>query len=78
MTKGQNVSDQTVIKELGLPCFIKPNVGGSSFGTTKVKTAEDIQPAIKKAFAEGAEVIIEAFMEGPEVTCGCYKIGGVD
>ena len=75
LTKGQNVSDQTVIKELGLPCFIKPNVGGSSFGTTKVKTAEDIQPAIKNAFAEGEEVIIEAFMEGTEVTCGCYKIG---
>ena len=53
--------------------FIKPNAGGSSFGVTKVKTKEDIQPAIEKAFGESDEVIIEAFMQGTEITCGCYK-----
>ena len=58
---------------MGLPCFIKSNVGGSSFGVTKVKKAEDIQEAIGKAFAEGPEVIIESFMSGTEVTCGCFK-----
>lgn len=45
----------------------------SSFGVTKVKTKEDIQPAIEKAFEESDEVMIEAFMRGTEITCGCYK-----
>ena len=58
---------------VGLPCFIKTNVGGSSFGVTKVKTVEEVKPAIDKAFAEGDEVICEAFMQGIEITCGAYK-----
>ena len=58
---------------LGLPCFIKSNVGGSSFGCTKVKTVEGIYPAIERAFQEGDEVICESFMQGTEVTCGVYK-----
>ena len=61
------------VKDLGLPCFIKSNVGGSSFGCTKVKTEEQIIPAIEKAFGEGDEVICESFMKGTEVTCGVYK-----
>ena len=64
---------QRIVEELGLPCFIKSNVGGSSFGCTKVKTVEDIVPAIERAFQEGDEVICEAFMKGTEVTCGVYK-----
>jgi D-alanine-D-alanine ligase len=48
-------------------------VGGSSFGVTKVKTVEEVEPAIQKAFAEGSEVICEAFMKGVEITCGVYK-----
>ena len=62
-----------VINELGLPCFIKSNVGGSSFGCTKAKKAESIIPAIDRAFEEGDEVICEAYMKGTEVTCGVYK-----
>ncbi len=65
--------DEEVINKVGLPCFIKPNAGGSSFGVTKVKTKEEIQPAIEKAFHESNEVMIEAYMEGTEITCGCYK-----
>ena len=60
-------------KQLGLPCFIKSNVGGSSFGCTKVKTVADVLPAIERAFEEGDEVICETFMQGTEVTCGAYK-----
>ena len=72
--KGQTISNEEVISRVGLPCFIKPNAGGSSFGTTKVKTAEQIQPAIEAAMAEiGGEVIIEAFMQGTEISCGHYK-----
>jgi D-alanine-D-alanine ligase len=66
------VSDEEVMEKIGLPCFVKPNLGGSSFGITKVKTKEQIQPAIEKAFEEASEVIMEAYMEGTEVTCGCY------
>ena len=73
LRQGQTVSDNDVIKKIGLPCFIKPSLGGSSFGVTKVKTREQIQPAIAKAFEEGEEVVIEAFMDGTEITCGCYK-----
>ena len=70
---GQSVSDEEVAQKIGFPCFIKPNVGGSSFGVTKVKSIEQVQPSIAKAFAEGAEVMIEAFLEGTEITCGVYK-----
>lgn len=71
--KGHHIPDEDVIGKIGLPCFVKPNQGGSSFGITKVKTKEEIQPAIRKAFEEDSEVIVEAFMQGPEITCGCYK-----
>ena len=67
------VKGEDIIKQVGLPCFIKTNVGGSSFGVTKVKALEEVEPAIKKAFAEGDEVICEAFMKGIEITCGAYK-----
>jgi len=71
---GQKLPNAPKIAEtLGLPCFIKSNVGGSSFGCTKVKTVEDIYPAIERAFQEGDEVICESYMKGTEVTCGVYK-----
>ncbi|SHF97793.1 D-alanine--D-alanine ligase [Bacteroides luti] len=73
LREGQSITDDAVVEKIGLPCFIKPNLGGSSFGVTKVKAKEQIQPAIKKAFDEAKEVIIEAFMQGTEITCGCYK-----
>jgi len=71
--QGHEILDEEVINKVNLPCFIKPNLGGSSFGVTKVKTPEQIQPAIQKAFDEAPEVVIEAFMDGTEITCGCYK-----
>ncbi len=74
--KENSIENDEIVSRLGLPVFIKPNDGGSSFGTTKVKTASEIQPAITAAFAEGREVIIEKFMPGTELTCGCYKIKG--
>lgn len=71
--QGDQITDEEVIARLGLPIFVKPNDGGSSFGVTKVKTKEAIQPAIEKAFSEGREVVLERFIAGTEVTCGCYK-----
>lgn len=69
----QKCNTEDIIRQLRLPVFVKPNDGGSSFGVTKVQEPAQVQPAIKKAFAEGDEVIIERFVEGTEVTCGCYK-----
>ena len=71
--KGDTIDTQKIEREIGLPCFIKPCDGGSSFGVTKVKEARQILPAIEKAFAEGEEVMVEALMEGTEVTCGMYR-----
>lgn len=76
LRKGQSISDDEVDEKIGFPCFIKPNVGGSSFGTTKVKSKEQVQPAISNAFAEASEVMIEKFIQGTEITCGIYKING--
>ena len=73
LRQGQTITDGEVVEKIGLPCFIKPSLGGSSFGVTKVKTREQIQPAIAKAFDEAQEVVVEAFMDGTELTCGCYK-----
>lgn len=72
--KGQRIEGSEVAEKLGMPVFVKPNDGGSSFGVTKVKKEEDIEDAIEKAFGEGKEVVIESFIAGTEVTCGCYKI----
>ena len=70
---GERREAKDIVTQVGLPCFIKTNVGGSSFGVTKVKTLEDVVPAIEKAFGEGDEVICEAEMKGIEITCGVYK-----
>lgn len=69
----QEVKDEDIVSRIGLPCFVKPASGGSSFGTTKVKTADCLRPAIDMALKEGEDVMVETFMEGTEVTCGCYK-----
>ena len=69
----KDVTDADIISRIGLPCFVKPASGGSSFGTTKVKTAEQLRPAIDLALKEGEDVMVEAFMQGTEITCGCYK-----
>ena len=74
--KGEEFPEaESVVERLGLPCFVKPNAGGSSFGVTKVKTAADLHPAIEKAMQESDEVMVEKMMAGTEITCGCYKKG---
>lgn len=73
---GESITPEEVVARLGLPVFVKPNDGGSSFGVTKVKEAAALPAAIDKAFAEGKEVVIESFIAGTEVTCGCYKVKG--
>lgn len=70
------VTDNEIIEHIGLPCFVKPNAGGSSFGVSKVKTLDQLRPAIKLAMKESDEVMVEAFIPGTELTCGCYKVAG--
>ncbi|MGV3630632.1 MAG: D-alanine--D-alanine ligase [Bacteroidota bacterium] len=64
---------EAIVAELGLPCFVKPADSGSSFGISKVKTQEELLPALEMAFKEGETVVIEAFLAGTEVTCGVYR-----
>lgn len=73
VNKHFGIEDKDVVEKIGLPCFIKPNASGSSFGVTKVKTVEQIQPALQAAFSESDDVMIEAFMDGIELANGCYK-----
>ncbi len=64
---------QRIVSELNLPLFVKPNTGGSSIATTKVERAEDLQQAVALALEEAPEVMLERFIKGTEVTCGCYR-----
>jgi D-alanine-D-alanine ligase len=74
--KGETLpSIESMVERVGLPCFVKPNAGGSSFGVTKVKEANELVTAIEKAMCESDEVMVEREMVGTEITCGCYKKG---
>ena len=64
---------EQIIEELGLPVFVKPSDSGSSYGISKVKSIEELQPAIEFAFKEGNTILIESFLDGTEVTCGVYR-----
>ena len=67
------MDENEVEKRLGMPCFVKPAADGSSFGVSKVKNADQLAPAIRKAMMESEEVMIESFIEGTEISIGCYK-----
>lgn len=71
--QGDVIDANQIIKITGLPCFVKPNCGGSSFGITKVKEKEKLLEAITEAFKEDQEVLIEEFLDGQELTCGLFK-----
>ena len=78
LIRGMAYDVNEIINEVGLPCFVKPNAEGSSFGVTKVKEAAQLEDALKKAFALCREVLIETFIEGTELTCGVVKAGDMD
>ncbi|HEY9259614.1 D-alanine--D-alanine ligase [Chitinophaga sp.] len=65
-----------ILQQLRLPVFVKPAEGGSSIGMSKVKTAEELQPAIDKAFNEDSQILIEEFIKGRELTMGLYYSNG--
>ena len=70
----QEINSTEIIKKVGLPCFVKPNMGGSSFGISKVKTINELEPAINLATQESDKVIIEEYIEGREITCALVRV----
>jgi len=72
---GEKYSSEQIIASLGLPLFVKPSAGGSSFGVTKVKEANELVEAVNKALDESSEAIIEQFIDGKEFTVGVVKTG---
>ncbi len=76
--KGQVIDPQIIALQLGLPVFVKPNESGSSYGISKVKTTEDIAPAITKALTEDRTILVEEFIAGRELTCGLVKTTNKD
>ena len=68
-------SETEIIDKVGLPCFVKPNGAGSSYGISKVTKKADLSKALKDAFLHDQKVIIESFINGTEVSCGVYFDG---
>ena len=68
-------SETEIIDKVGLPCFVKPNGAGSSYGISKVTQKADLSKALKDAFLHDHKVIIESFIDGTEVSCGVYFDG---
>jgi len=64
---------EVILDKVGLPCFIKPNAGGSSFGVSRINQAGELESAIRLALEEDDEVLIETFIPGTELTCGVLK-----
>jgi D-alanine-D-alanine ligase len=73
--KGEDYNPDEILKTTGLPCFVKPNRGGSSFGVSKVYRKEELDNAINEALKEDYEVLVEEYLEGMELTCGLIKAG---
>lgn len=73
LNKGDVIAEDQIIQRVGLPCFVKPNKSGSSFGISMVKDSEQLLPAIEKAYAEDDEIIIESYLKGTEVSVGVIK-----
>ena len=76
LNKGENIDTNEIVKKVGLPCFVKPNKSGSSFGISKVKTENELPIAIEIAYKEDDEIIIESFLDGTEVSVGVIDYKG--
>ena len=76
LRRGDRIDPEKMVAELGLPLFVKPNASGSSFGVTRVTTAEQIPAAVEAAFAESEEVLVEECIRGREMGCGVMIAGG--
>lgn len=73
LRRGESYDEKEIERRLGMPCFVKPAADGSSFGVSKVKEADRLAPALRVAFMESDEVMIEGFLDGMEISQGIYK-----
>ncbi|TXD48777.1 D-alanine--D-alanine ligase [Polaribacter sp. IC073] len=76
LNKGDAIDLDKIVAKVGLPCFIKPNNAGSSYGISKAHTKEAILPAIEVAYKEDSEILIESFLDGTEVSVGVIQYKG--
>lgn len=76
LNKGDVIDTAAIVAKVGLPCFVKPNKSGSSFGISKVKTQAELPIAIEVAYKEDSEIIIESFLDGTEVSVGVINYHG--
>ncbi len=76
LTHRDDLTEQRILQDVGLPCFVKPDQSGSSIGISKVKTADDLKPALDIAFKEDGTVMCEALVQGRELTCGVIRLNG--
>ena len=73
---GETIDIDAIVGRVGMPCFVKPVEEGSSIGVTKVKAAEELEVAIKIAQSVGVDALIESYLDGTEVSCGCITKDG--
>ena len=73
LRRGEAYDEEEIAKRIGMPCFVKPAADGSSYGVSKVKNADQLAPALRVAFMESNEVMIEGFLDGTEISQGIYK-----
>jgi len=73
LRRGEQYDEDEIAERIGMPCFVKPAADGSSFGVSKVKNADQLAPALRVAFMESNEVMIEGFLDGIEISQGIYK-----
>ena len=76
LNQGDEIITEDIIQRVGLPCFVKPNKSGSSFGISKVKDSEELLKAIETAYKEDDEILIESFLDGTEVSVGVINYKG--
>ncbi|WNM18034.1 D-alanine--D-alanine ligase [Flavobacterium capsici] len=76
LNQGDEINEEEILEKVGLPCFVKPNKSGSSFGISKVKTKDELAIAIVNAYKEDNEIIIESFLDGTEVSVGVINYKG--
>ena len=69
----EKYSDEEIEKRIGMPCFVKPAAHGSCLGGAERKNPAQLAPALRVAFMESDEVMVESFMKGTEISIGCYK-----
>jgi len=72
--KNEQFSAEEILSKTGVPCFVKPNCGGSSFGISRVNDPADLKRAVESALKEDTEVLVEEYIKGKELTCGLVKL----